>query len=184
MEDLLASIRRAIHEDIAAVPSATAAKGTMFKGAMRESRVRIDEEASAAALEIQDLREKINRTRASESMGGEAGPWRLGGPSAPQTLRPSFAEADLQSPDTGIWDGEPALAGPGMLSAEAEIAAGNAFNKLAHKLLNRPGADRSIEDMTRELLRGMLKQWLDANLPGLVERLVREEIERVARRNR
>jgi hypothetical protein len=38
--------------------------------------------------------------------------------------------------------------------------------------------------MTRDLLRGMLKHWLDANLPGLVERLVREEIERVARRGR
>jgi cell pole-organizing protein PopZ len=30
----------------------------------------------------------------------------------------------------------------------------------------------------------MLKQWLDQNLPGLVERLVAEEIERVARRGR
>jgi uncharacterized protein len=38
--------------------------------------------------------------------------------------------------------------------------------------------------MTRDLLRGMLKQWLDDNLPALVESLVREEIERVARRGR
>ena len=30
----------------------------------------------------------------------------------------------------------------------------------------------------------MLKQWLDDNLPKLVERLVREEIERVVRRPR
>ena len=34
------------------------------------------------------------------------------------------------------------------------------------------------------MLRGMLKQWLDDNLPKLVERLVREEIERVARHGR
>jgi len=38
--------------------------------------------------------------------------------------------------------------------------------------------------VTQELLRGMLKQWLDDNLPPLVERLVREEISRVARNGR
>ena len=44
--------------------------------------------------------------------------------------------------------------------------------------------ERSIEDMTQDLLKGMLRSWLDAHLPGLVEKLVREEIERVARRGR
>ena len=37
---------------------------------------------------------------------------------------------------------------------------------------------------TLDLLKGMLRSWLDAHLPGLVEKLVREEIERVARRGR
>ena len=40
---------------------------------------------------------------------------------------------------------------------------------------------RTLEDLVREMLRPMLKSWLDDNLPGLVERLVRTEIERVAR---
>lgn len=40
---------------------------------------------------------------------------------------------------------------------------------------------RNFDDMAREMLRPMLQEWLDDNLPGLVERLVREEIERVAR---
>ena len=39
----------------------------------------------------------------------------------------------------------------------------------------------SLEDMVRDELRGQLKLWLDANLPGMVERLVRQEIERLAR---
>ncbi len=39
----------------------------------------------------------------------------------------------------------------------------------------------SFDDMAREMLRPMLQEWLDDNLPTLVERLVREEIERVAR---
>jgi hypothetical protein len=38
-----------------------------------------------------------------------------------------------------------------------------------------------MEAMARELLRPMLKEWLDDNLPTIVERLVRAEIERVAR---
>jgi cell pole-organizing protein PopZ len=71
-----------------------------------------------------------------------------------------------------------------MLSVEAQRETGNAFNRLAQVLLNRSGDGQSLEDMTQNLLRGMLKQWLDANLPGVVERLVREEIERVARRGR
>jgi cell pole-organizing protein PopZ len=41
-----------------------------------------------------------------------------------------------------------------------------------------------IEDSVRELLRPMLKTWLDDNLPGMVERLVRQEIERMARGQR
>jgi len=40
--------------------------------------------------------------------------------------------------------------------------------------------NRTLEDLTRELLRPMLKQWLDNNLPELVERAVREEIGRLA----
>ncbi|WP_377288583.1 PopZ family protein [Rhizobium sp. SG2393] len=39
----------------------------------------------------------------------------------------------------------------------------------------------SFDEMAREMLRPMLQEWLDDNLPTLVERLVREEIERVAR---
>jgi cell pole-organizing protein PopZ len=43
---------------------------------------------------------------------------------------------------------------------------------------------RTLEDLVKDLLRPMLKAWLDDNLPPLVERLVRAEIERVARGGR
>jgi len=39
----------------------------------------------------------------------------------------------------------------------------------------------TLEEIVKELLRPQLQEWLDQNLPGLVERLVREEIERLAR---
>jgi cell pole-organizing protein PopZ len=43
---------------------------------------------------------------------------------------------------------------------------------------------RSFDDIAAEILRPMLQDWLDNNLPTLVERLVREEIERVVRGDR
>lgn len=71
-----------------------------------------------------------------------------------------------------------------MLSGESAQAVQSAFGKLAESVLARTIGEQSIEEMTRELLKVMLKQWLDDNLPPIVERLVREEIERVARTGR
>ena len=58
-------------------------------------------------------------------------------------------------------------------------AVNSAFNTLAQTVLVQNA--RTLEDLVREMLRPMLKAWLDDNLPGMVERLVRAEIERVSR---
>ena len=71
-----------------------------------------------------------------------------------------------------------------LISPQTAYAAEASFQSLADTILARATNDRGLEDMTRDLLRNMLKNWLDENLPELVERLVREEIERVARRGR
>ena len=44
-----------------------------------------------------------------------------------------------------------------------------------------PAEGRTLEDVVRELLRPLLQQWLDANLPGIVEAAVQAEVERIAR---
>jgi hypothetical protein len=44
--------------------------------------------------------------------------------------------------------------------------------------------ETSLEGMVREMLRPMLAQWLDANLPEIVERLVKAEIARIAGKKR
>ncbi|MCA1492788.1 PopZ family protein [Sinorhizobium alkalisoli] len=54
-----------------------------------------------------------------------------------------------------------------------------AFDDLAHAV--EQGPRRSFDEIAETMLRPMLQEWLDDNLPTLVERLVREEIERVAR---
>jgi cell pole-organizing protein PopZ len=66
-----------------------------------------------------------------------------------------------------------------LLSTSASAAVDSAFNTLAQTVLAQNA--RTLEDLVREMLRPMLKAWLDDNLPALVERLVRAEIERVSR---
>lgn len=72
--------------------------------------------------------------------------------------------------------------GAALVSGRTGELVGASFDELARAI--REGELRSLEDMAQELLRPMLQDWLDDNLPKLVERLVREEIERVARGGR
>jgi uncharacterized protein len=65
------------------------------------------------------------------------------------------------------------------MSSSTSAAVDAAFNKLAHTVLTQNA--RTLEDLVTEMMRPMLKAWLDDNLPGLVERVVRAEIERVSR---
>jgi uncharacterized protein len=67
----------------------------------------------------------------------------------------------------------------GLLSPRTTAAVDLAFNTLAQTVLVQNS--RTLEDLVREMLKPMLKAWLDDNLPGLVERLIRAEIERVSR---
>ena len=55
MEELLASIRKAIHDDIGEVPATTSSQsaGTLYKNSMRELHVKVGDEATSAAAEIQ-----------------------------------------------------------------------------------------------------------------------------------
>lgn len=66
-----------------------------------------------------------------------------------------------------------------LLSPEAGHQVSRSFGDLATAIDGGPR--RSFDDIAQEMLRPMLQDWLDDNLPTLVERLVREEIERVAR---
>lgn len=66
-----------------------------------------------------------------------------------------------------------------IVSAATVEQVSRSFGELAAALDGQQ--HRSIDEMAEEMLRPMLQEWLDDNLPTLVERLVREEIERVAR---
>jgi cell pole-organizing protein PopZ len=86
-------------------------------------------------------------------------------------------------PPRAVEPPRPAPAPPPMaehiISSATAAAVDSAFNALAHTVLVQNA--KTLEDLVKEMLRPMLQHWLDNNLPTLVERLVRQEIERVAR---
>ena len=82
--------------------------------------------------------------------------------------QPAFEPPPLESP-----------APQQILSRSTVSAVESAFNTLANTVLSNNA--RTLEDLVKEMLRPMLKSWLDDNLPGLVERIVKAEIERVSR---
>ena len=98
-------------------------------------------------------------------------------PSRPEPLAQAY-----EAPQQTMNEPEPDLLEAPLLSAGADASVSSSFNALAASMMMQNGG--LIEDSVREMLRPMLKSWLDDNLPGMVERLVRQEIERMARGQR
>jgi len=69
-----------------------------------------------------------------------------------------------------------------LMSPKAESSVSGSFDDLAKAMMG--GNSGKLDEVVEDLLRPMLKQWLEGNLPQMVERLVREEIERVSRGGR
>jgi cell pole-organizing protein PopZ len=66
-----------------------------------------------------------------------------------------------------------------LVSPQTGATVNAAFGQLTHTILAQNA--KTLDDLVKEMLRPMLKGWLDENLPTIVERLVRAEIERVSR---
>lgn len=96
---------------------------------------------------------------------------------APQPVRSAAAEglAPVSMDNLDPLDEEAPL-----VSDMAGAAVSAAFENLSSTILSANA--RTLEDLVKDMLRPMLKSWLDQNLPVMVERLVRQEIERVVRK--
>lgn len=108
--------------------------------------------------------------------------------SAPQENFRKFEAADVMFRDSEPPMREPApkyspppaaLRDDQLLSQHTSAAVSSAFGALTSSMFS--GDSRTVDQLVSEMLRPMLKSWLDDNLPSLVERLVRAEIERVSR---
>lgn len=87
--------------------------------------------------------------------------------------------APVQNPSFSADAHDFAAAKPALVSEKTSRQVAAAFGELSDAFAAR--SKKSLDEMAEEMLRPMLQDWLDNNLPTLVERLVREEIERVAR---
>jgi uncharacterized protein len=184
MEEILASIRRIIADDDATKPAPGAAKPAPAPApppapapAVKNSQDDID--AMLAGFDAAEPEPKEEPgpdvLELTESMQAKPAFATIDGPpdvvfSEPEPERPP-------PPRDEAWDAP--LPDRPLLSPRTTAAVDMAFNSLAHTVLVQNS--RTLEDLVREMLKPMLKAWLDDNLPNMVERLVRAEIERVSR---
>ncbi len=108
---------------------------------------------------------------------------------APPVVAPAVAPKPAATPAPTLSDdsvAEPADEDAAVASEQTASAASAAFSQLddvlRHGHLDLGDGQRTLEDIVREVLRPILKQWVDENLPGLVERIVAHEIERMVSR--
>lgn len=95
-------------------------------------------------------------------------------PTEKAAVEPSRPDASVVRPVAASDSPRPAIVSE---HTGRQVAA--AFGELSDAFASR--SKKTFDEMAEEMLRPMLQDWLDNNLPTLVERLVREEIERVAR---
>lgn len=74
------------------------------------------------------------------------------------------------------------VGGSALLSEATAAVASQSLSMLSNLVVrNYDGAENTLEGLVREMLKPMLREWLDANLPELVERIVSREVERITR---
>lgn len=167
MDDILASIRRILNED-ETPPGA---------GAAPEADSGPAPGPAPAGAEPLDLTESMLVQHDNGPSRAEPPPAAVSPPAAPVTANEPAGE-----PERPPGLGAEALVAPAVAAATA-----GAMGKLLRAVVQERAATvsrggPSIEDVVREELRPLLKEWLDQHLPPIVERLVRAEIERVVGR--
>jgi cell pole-organizing protein PopZ len=197
MEEILASIRRIIADDTPEAAKAAASAVAPAAAPAAAPKAAPSQPAPPAKAMSQD---DIDAMLADQAADEESGILDLSEPvKKPQPAPAGFRQVpagDVMFREEEVEPEAPAYSPPAyappthsaaptpetLLSAETNAAVSAAFGSLASTILSENS--RTIEDLVREMLRPMLKAWLDDNLPGLVERMVRAEIERVARGGR
>ena len=157
MEEILSSIRRIIAEDEGGEPPAT----------------------SAAKAEEEDDEDVLELTEMVGDPEPEP-PVTAGTPAdKPATPQPTFP-ATQEQPAMTVQSSEP------LISSVAAVASTNAFARLAKAASpderRQPAGGITVEQLVVDLLAPMLRDWLDQNLPGIVERVVEQEVKKLARR--
>ncbi|MHB8286010.1 MAG: DUF2497 domain-containing protein [Caulobacteraceae bacterium] len=164
MEEILASIRRIISEDDAPpIPSDATAEPP--------AHVAFTAPPEDDVLELTEpLAPEPEPVFAAAPMVHDLGDLDVSEPPPPPPPEP----VAYRPPPAPVAPSEPLVGG------EASSLAASHFGALSKSIL-MPAEGRTLEDVVTAMLRPMLKEWLDSNLPGIVEAKVRDEVERISR---
>lgn len=192
MEDILASIRRILAED----GGVSASEPEVARAAPK--RVPLDDEdhaeeaaerrgpgISAPAPSPEAEEEQAFGTPQVEedfAPAAVAASAPAGTARSPDPLERLARPAELDEDDVFVLSPEMRAAGHKLVSEETAADSTDVLSKLARAILERRdiaigSRDLTLEGLVREMLRPLLREWLDRNLPYLIERLVRKEID-------
>ncbi|MFS2317433.1 DUF2497 domain-containing protein [Maricaulis sp. D1M11] len=171
MEEILSSIRRIINEDEDEAPAEAAADEDLGQDAVDNmfDEPAEPEPAPEPADDVLELTEKVDEDE---------------GISVADDLMILDREDEEAEPEPEPMAAFEEEITEGIMSDGAATAAMGSFHQLADTIRISEEEGRTLEGVVRALLRPMLKEWLDANLPGIVDEKVQAEIDRVARRRR
>jgi cell pole-organizing protein PopZ len=175
MEDILASIKRIIAEDSEAV-------------GVRPAKLRRDGIAAVSSSPVVAPVHEVEpepEERAEQVEAQATEPVADADPVAEQTDTPDVLELTSPMSDTVTAEAPasfaPASALDGLLSSTSAEASRSAFAALSQlQVRSDEGKSNTLEGLVADLLRPMLKEYLDRELPGIVERLVSAEVKRLA----
>ena len=172
MEEILASIRRIISEDDA--PAAEAAPAAPAP----EPVAAPPPPEPVMAFPVDDVLEL------NEPVGA-APPAPVPAPPVIDPPRHALDDIEIMPRAEASRQPEPAYTPmqreDSILSQHVAESAASHFGSLAQTVF-MPGEGRTLEDVVKELLRPLLKDWLDTHLSSIVEAKVQSEVERISRR--
>ncbi len=191
MEEILASIRKIISEDepeaAEAVEEAPEEAPEAAPEAAAEEEEADEEPAAAdeeeeAPLELTQMVDEDGTIVDLNAQNEEAEP-EIAAPDDEGETEP-----EAEEPEVTLGDPAPAEEHEGLVSPKTALSGTAAISWLSDALDEGPqgpvaeGAGKTIEALVRETITPPLKAWLDAHLPGLVERIVRDEIKKMVKR--
>ncbi len=192
MEEILSSIRRIIADDEDETAPAKPAAPAPAKPKPAESKARAPAEDEDEDEDVLDLTQVVEPSAAAARRDRVAGSEAFDSATDELELEPEDAEAEPPPPPRAAP--RPARAADAsrrdadsLLSAATAERSSGALAKLTRAAVAREPSplahgDKTVEGFLAELLRPMLKDWLDAHLEGVVERVVEQEVKKLARR--
>ena len=172
MEEILSSIKRIIAEEESG-PTRGRRMGRVVQAPVEE------EEDEDEVLELSEPVEAVApqpepQPEPSAAVQPERRPEPVAVAPEPVRAEPKPVSQPVTPPPA------PAAVPEAIVSSQTVAASRGALDQLARLMVKpEPGSDGTLEGLVREMLKPVLREWLDANLPGMVEAMVQSEIKRI-----